>query len=81
MASRRVQAISEDLKNVEFETSEGVEVIPTFDSMGLREDLLRGVYAYGKNYSKTPTKFAVQYTRVRESTHFYRNVCSTSYKF
>lgn len=39
---------SEDLSNVEFETSEDVEVIPTFDSMGLREDLLRGIYAYGK---------------------------------
>ena len=32
----------------EFETSEDVEVIPTFDSMGLREDLLRGIYAYGE---------------------------------
>ncbi|PIK61497.1 putative eukaryotic initiation factor 4A-III [Apostichopus japonicus] len=32
---------------VEFETSEGVEVIPTFDSLGLRDDLIRGVYAYG----------------------------------
>ena len=33
----------EDLANVEFETSEDVEVIPTFDSMSLREDLLRWV--------------------------------------
>ena len=31
----------EDLANVEFETSEDVEVIPTVDSMALREDLLR----------------------------------------
>nr|CAD7427048.1 unnamed protein product [Timema monikensis] len=38
---------TEDLSNVEFETSEDVEVIPTFDSMGLREELLRGIYAYG----------------------------------
>ena len=45
-ASRRAVA-EEDLANVEFETSEDVEVIPTFDSMGLREDLLRGIYAYG----------------------------------
>ena len=37
----------DDLANVEFETSEDVDVIPTFDSMGLREDLLRGIYAYG----------------------------------
>ena len=37
----------DDLSNVEFETSEGIDVIPTFDNMGLREDLLRGIYAYG----------------------------------
>ena len=37
--TRRV--VEDDLTNVEFETSEDVEVIPTFDSMGLREDLLR----------------------------------------
>lgn len=45
MAGRHVS--TDDLKNVEFETSEDVEVTPTFDNMGLREDLLRGVYAYG----------------------------------
>lgn len=47
MAERRVQAMSQDLKNVEFETSEDVDVTPTFDGMGLREDLIRGIYAYG----------------------------------
>ena len=46
-AGRNRRVIPEDLSNVEFETSEDVEVIPTFDSMGLREDLLRGIYAYG----------------------------------
>lgn len=40
-------APGEDLSNVEFETSEDVEVIPTFNSMGLREELLRAIYAYG----------------------------------
>ena len=34
-----------------FETSEGVDVIPTFDAFNFREDLLRGVYAYGKFYT------------------------------
>ena len=48
-ASRRVEADEQedDLTKVEYETSEGVEVIPTFDRIGLREDLLRGIYAYG----------------------------------
>lgn len=44
--------ISEDLSNVEFDTSEDVEVIPTFDSMGLRDELLRGIYTYGAYESR-----------------------------
>lgn len=51
MARRGAQG--EDLSNVEFETSEDVEVIPTFHSMNLREELLRGIYAYGKFKLKT----------------------------
>lgn len=43
---------NEDLSNVEFETSEDVEVIPTFQSMKLREELLRGVYAYGMYFKR-----------------------------
>ena len=42
-----MQQPEDDMANIEFETSEDVKVIPTFDSMGLREDLLRGIYAYG----------------------------------
>jgi len=34
-------------EKLEFTTSKGVEVMASFDAMGLREDLLRGVYAYG----------------------------------
>jgi ATP-dependent RNA helicase len=30
-----------------FETSEEVQIYPTFDSMKLREELIRGIYAYG----------------------------------
>lgn len=57
MATSRRGAAGEDLSNVEFETSEDVEVVPTFNSMGLREELLRAIYAYGKpksseNYAK-----------------------------
>uniref|UniRef100_A0A915DPL0 RNA helicase n=1 Tax=Ditylenchus dipsaci TaxID=166011 RepID=A0A915DPL0_9BILA len=37
----------EDMSNVEFETSEDVDVVPTFDRMGLKADLLRGIYSYG----------------------------------
>ena len=48
---RPKQELTDDLSNVEFETSEDVEVIPSFDSLSLREDLLRGIYAYGMNHS------------------------------
>ncbi|KAG0564320.1 hypothetical protein M758_8G097100 [Ceratodon purpureus] len=34
-------------ENLVFETSAGVEVISSFDQMGIREDLLRGIYQYG----------------------------------
>jgi ATP-dependent RNA helicase len=47
-SGRRVQPLTDDLKNVEFETSEEVDVTPTFDAMGIRDDLLRGIYAYGE---------------------------------
>ncbi|KAL8160649.1 hypothetical protein V2J09_002186 [Rumex salicifolius] len=30
-----------------FETSEGVDPIQSFDQMGIKDDLLRGIYAYG----------------------------------
>lgn len=29
-----------------FETSSDVAILPSFDAMGLKEDLLRGIYAY-----------------------------------
>lgn len=41
-----------ELKNVEFESSEDIEVVPTFQAMKLREELLRGIYAYGMNSKK-----------------------------
>lgn len=54
--SKKSASATEDLSNVEFETSEEVEVVPTFQSMKLREELLRGIYAYGKIYIKTQTQ-------------------------
>jgi superfamily II DNA/RNA helicase len=35
------------MRNITFDTSKGVKVVSTFDSMGIREDLLRGLYSYG----------------------------------
>lgn len=39
-------AVNPNDDKLEFESSEEVDVSPTFDSMGLREDLLRGIYAF-----------------------------------
>jgi len=30
-----------------FETSDGISVVASFDTMGLKEDLVKGIYAYG----------------------------------
>lgn len=34
-------------EKMEFETSEDVEVVGSFDTMGFRDELLRGIYAFG----------------------------------
>jgi hypothetical protein len=39
----------DETEQVEFTTSGDVDVISTFDEMGLREDLLRGIYQYGED--------------------------------
>lgn len=46
--NRQSRQLTDDLTHVEFETSEDVEVLSTFDNMRLREDLIRGIYSYGK---------------------------------
>lgn len=52
MANRKSYKLTDDLSHVEFETSEDVEVLSTFDSMHLREDLIRGIYSYGKLFKR-----------------------------
>jgi ATP-dependent RNA helicase len=37
-----------DDEKLVFETSDGVKVVSTFDQMNLKEDLLRGIYAYSQ---------------------------------
>ena len=39
-----------------FETSKEVTVITTFDQMSLKEDLLRGIYAYGQRAGLRPPR-------------------------
>lgn len=39
--------MEQDIDETDFETSKGVKVHTSFDSMGLKEELLRGLYAYG----------------------------------
>lgn len=51
-SSRNATAF-EDLSNVEFETSEDVEVIDKFKNMNLKEELMRGIFAYGKHENRS----------------------------
>jgi len=39
--------VAEEDEKLEFETSSEIKINGTFDQMGLREDLLRGIFAYG----------------------------------
>lgn len=45
IASRAMEL--EEPEEAQFETSKGVKVISSFDQMGLKDELLRGLYAYG----------------------------------
>jgi ATP-dependent RNA helicase len=45
--SRRGPGRNMDDDNLTFETSPGVEVVSSFDQMGIKDDLLRGIYNYG----------------------------------
>lgn len=47
--SQNRRLLGDEDASMVFETSAGVQVVPTFDSMGLRDDLLRGIYAYGEH--------------------------------
>jgi len=46
MAANR-KLLRVDDERIEFETSQDVSVVPSFDQIGLNEKLLRGIYAYG----------------------------------
>lgn len=48
MSSVRGGIDRESDSKMAFDTSDSVKVMPTFDSLNLKEDLLRGIYAYGK---------------------------------
>lgn len=45
---RRERTDYDEKEMVEITTTDDVEVFSSFDTMGLKEDLLRGIYAYGK---------------------------------
>ena len=47
--AQRKALLGDDDATMVFETSKEVSVISNFDQMKLREDLLRGIYAYGNN--------------------------------
>lgn len=52
--AQRKALLGEDDATLVFETSKEVSVINTFDQMNIREVLLRGIYAYGKQRFPLP---------------------------
>mmetsp|Transcript_33561 Transcript_33561/g.54527 ORF Transcript_33561/g.54527 Transcript_33561/m.54527 type:complete len:408 (-) Transcript_33561:140-1363(-) len=49
MSRRRAKETTDydEDEEIEFTVTDGVEVLQSFDTMGLKEDLLRGIYGYG----------------------------------
>ena len=45
--SRRSRRIENDVDAEEISGTKNLAVLPSFEAMGLKEDLLRGVYGYG----------------------------------
>jgi hypothetical protein len=45
---KRTELIDTHQKLV-FESSEAIHVVSTFDDLGLKEDLIRGIYAYSSS--------------------------------
>ena len=74
MSSTGARAIFNDLQQVEFETSEDVVVVSTFQNMGLRKDLLRGVNALGKE------KYSM-YTQLKRLLSKFNNLVTTNFKW
>jgi hypothetical protein len=73
---RQVERVDYDEKEaIEITVSGDIEVFPSFDAMGLKEDLLRGIYAYGLylfsnfpwvlNHLKCPNTYFSQYPHCR----------------
>lgn len=58
-SSRMAEGLRKDDDELNFETSEDVDVTASFDTMGLREDLIRGIYAYGKSAAATADNHGV----------------------
>lgn len=46
-AKKNTRRVNDGDAELTFETSKGINVMETFESMGLRESLLKGIYAYG----------------------------------
>ena len=49
----------EDDTNMIIESSEKIEIVQSFDELNLREELLRGVYAYGFDKPSAVQKRAI----------------------
>lgn len=56
-------------EQIEFTQNEDIEVLNSFDTMGLKEDLLRGIYAYGPYFLYFSLSLSLSYSLFLILTH------------
>ena len=62
-AGRKERVDYDEKESMEITTSDDVEIYTSFDSLGLKEDLLRGIYAYGKECRKNYCQLLANWCR------------------
>jgi ATP-dependent RNA helicase len=66
-AGRKERVDYDEKESMEITTSDDVEIYTSFDSLGLKEDLLRGIYAYGKSNKRKIITDSLQFASVSNS--------------
>lgn len=73
--SRKERVDYDEKESMEITTSDDVEIFTSFDSLGLKEDLLRGIYAYGMLFAfYSLTNAALNAYNVLKITHHFSRI-------
>jgi hypothetical protein len=73
--SRKERVDYDEKESMEITTSDDVEIFTSFDSLGLKEDLLRGIYAYGMSFAiNSLTLVAFKTKRLLHVTNYFSRI-------